>query len=457
MNNSKVPEKTITLLSDRSLNDYLILNPCECGGDWRVVSEDRTSLDESIILSVQLECSLCGLRSASRFLINGERSGQWPSTEPGHLHLLPKPRKHHYVFAHVVIPRLFFSNPDGFLASFPSNDWGIDRLRRLWTEVGKQMNDPDEEPIASDGLSISREMIGGSEAEVIQMPAVKGAVEVAYSVLLSSEKPRYLVLELTERQAAPTPLGVICEWHADNSRKNHERFCPIHLSDCVAAMNQLIVDERLAGCEGALGLPAWRPSGDFPNDLEFGRKGFRLELCRFAFEVIPKMCEEDPDALVQAVEEGRGVDYLIDQWRRSSLIGDISEDSARSITVEEIRVEGHRCVVVRMPRPISPPEPLFLAILLDRETTDVNKSYKFTAIYTHELCMTDSSYGWLLGRIEPDGMHAIITGVAEDSISSFICSIESPQVGRNQEHRINMMSQLMLYAQISSHRDNLTG
>lgn len=134
------------------------------------------------------------------------------------------PRPHHYLFAHRVVPAMFFADPLKFLDTLENNGEGL--LNFLWGKIGQDMKEEDR--LEPEGLGFELRQLGnGVRVGVIRLPKPKGLSEAYLTAAVyqaaegaQEERRRYFTLErgMTLRGKLGTVLG---EWEGV---KNHLNF-----------------------------------------------------------------------------------------------------------------------------------------------------------------------------------------------------------------------------------------
>lgn len=142
---------------------------------------------------------------------------------------MDKPRQHHYVFAHIALPSLFYDNPSRFLTTLAHE--GNNFLHLLWNKVGEGVDA--SERIAGFGLrSEMRELPDSTAIATITLPPPQGMTEAYFTAacyrpgerkgLFARGKPvaRYITLEysLDFEQEPRTVLG---EWTPTHAHHNY--------------------------------------------------------------------------------------------------------------------------------------------------------------------------------------------------------------------------------------------
>jgi hypothetical protein len=442
---------TIEVKNRGAAHDYIASHVCECGGQFHSVEDGTEETEPTWLLG---QCGLCGLQKSFHFRFIEEEERDPDFDDYARDRTLPRARHHHYLFGHVVVRQLFLSDPASFTEAFPISPWGELRLRQMWERVGREMLKSTDEVLSSEGLQIRGGLRNEHQFPVIVMPATAGMGEVAFAALLftprNEESVRYLVLEHTNSLGKPEDWGVLCEWFADGSRKNHERHCRLDYGEFLSTLDELLDHEVVLGGAGKLGLPKWLPDKDDPMTLSFDREVVRPALCKFAFEEIPRLCANDLDAFVVAVEQGRGEEFLRGKAQLSQLFA-ASETSLvlADLIVERVDAEEMKVLVVKMPPPLSPPEPAVIVVFYEFERETVEQAYRATDLYTCELTSPRMRGNWLLGRID-GGNHAIIADLPSARVETVIDAAKRHKSGRRLPCDGDVMGHLMLYAMLHS-------
>ncbi len=137
-------------------------------------------------------------------------------------------RTHHYLFAHRVLPSMFYDNPAAFIAG--SLEDGAELARRVWDRVGQDFLEDEEEVIASDGLDVlpvkSPPYLGAvyvlpDPVEPVEayMVCAIGKVKKPFFGDPTLKKPRFFTLELGD-DLEGNSYCVLCEWAKDGSHLN---------------------------------------------------------------------------------------------------------------------------------------------------------------------------------------------------------------------------------------------
>ncbi len=129
---------------------------------------------------------------------------------------LPGPRMHHYVFAHRVLPMLFFKHTDSIMMRLEADPQG--EIKRIWEISGRSLK-----AMAPEGLAIeSQKRPDKIRMIIVTMPPAKATVEAIYIAMIVQEKKRlYLTYERTLDFAKPErEIAVFCAWTADGSHQN---------------------------------------------------------------------------------------------------------------------------------------------------------------------------------------------------------------------------------------------
>ncbi len=140
---------------------------------------------------------------------------------------MAEPRDHHYLFAHRLLPSLFFADPAGLMAALGRERAAL--LTRMWRLLGDKEIVANAERIAPLGLWCEMRDVAGISVALVSLPPPRAATE-AYFVALAYRPaprrlfgPRPLVRYLTLEYGLGLdgePLTVLCEWHK-GTHQNH--------------------------------------------------------------------------------------------------------------------------------------------------------------------------------------------------------------------------------------------
>lgn len=352
-----------------------------------------------------------------------------------------EPRAQHYLFAHRVIPQIFFDDADAFAVK----PVVLRQLHSLWDRIGED----EGEDYPSDEMAIYKQDIGDIEAIYIRMPETKMPPEAAFAALVpgnqdGSSESRYLVLELTDLSSEDGPIGVVCEWFADGSRKNHERCCNLDSDEFADVLTQIFQNESRVDPGTSLGTSAWDPSIDDVYDLEFARSGYRAGNCHFAFNLVPELVKRAFDDLIHSAKKGTIQQFIADYCVQYGLT-ELATEEIKFVYSEE---PNPNWLIIEMPKPISPPEPWLIAILYSTSDNGINR-YDAEAVYTMEMAKMEIDFGWLLGKLDIDGeSHAIVSRVENPTRASFVSAVQAHIAGDTISPGSELLSQLALYAAV---------
>ena len=160
-----------------------------------------------------------------------------------------KPRKQHYVFAHLALRALIEASPMHVLLTLLSEENGAKLLQEVWDEVGKQCSN--EESAESKGLTYQlHELSDKRPVILVEMPTPEGVRECYYTATVITppkrrwflfERPaktRYFTLEIgdADRGDFDTVLG---EWCGE-SHLNYSDAPPIEKKGFLLAVVQVL-------------------------------------------------------------------------------------------------------------------------------------------------------------------------------------------------------------------------
>ena len=135
---------------------------------------------------------------------------------------MKEPRNHHYIFAHRVLPELFFRNPEQFIDAL--GEGGDDFLLDLWERVGEMEINSGIERFTSVDLKCEIKKLGdGTNVVLITLPVPEGITEAYFiaaiyrpavrKILFIKKKVviRFFTLEYGWNLDDSTRT-VLCEW-----------------------------------------------------------------------------------------------------------------------------------------------------------------------------------------------------------------------------------------------------
>lgn len=154
-------------------------------------------------------------------------------------------RRHHYIFAHKVLPKMFFDDPEKFLDIVAH--YGNHFLKWLWADVGERIKGGNGIPI--EGLNhriIKRENGLMVVVIVLPMPVVTPEayfVAAAYrSASASHPEPmvRFITLERSRLPEEGREDTFLCEWTRDEAHLNYGKGCKPDIESFVVAILALL-------------------------------------------------------------------------------------------------------------------------------------------------------------------------------------------------------------------------
>lgn len=224
-------------------------------------------------------------------------------------------------------------------------------------------------------------------------------------------------------------MGVVCEWNADESRTNHMVYTEPVLGQFIMAVEDLLRGKSSAVTpESILDTPlTWNPSTGIPGEPQSLTDSFRFQHCVFAFETVPKAAYVDGNRLLQACDSGR-VDSIVQEfWKQtgrwctdSGWPGDHSSEGLRS---EVLKVAEMRYLLIALPAPVSPPEPLFVCVVLN-PSSDV-KIGPCIGVFTLEVSAILGASPPIVARIRPDRRHQIVSSLDSKRLDAFASSVSA--------------------------------
>ena len=372
-------------------------------------------------------------------------------------------RPHHYFFAHKALPQNFFREPDMILAALDAPSGSL-WLAGAWNEIGRKMSAAGEGPsLPPTGLAATFCEIAGGRWPLITFPTPIAMVEVSFALMLREKTPgsayRYLVLEQLEESTPDQPIGVLCEWFADGSRRNYETVVASNKDAFLFAVSKQLEMEarrKAAGVATAAALP-WNPNlGKKYNEFERG-EDYRLQNCLFAFEVIPQGTAHSLAAWVTEIENGRTAALQESLWReagqRCGQRGKPQNQSAAGLKMEIVTVRQEKGIFITMPPPTGAHEPYFLFLPASGAKPDRNRKGLSQSVYTFEMPHGGLRDAFYLCHLTAEGTHGVVTLLPGAARENCLATLERIEAGENLLESGaggNLMGQLMLYAKISS-------
>lgn len=145
-----------------------------------------------------------------------------------------EPRRHHYIFAHKLLPSFFFQKPDVFITALMNRR--AELVRSLWDDVGKDIegSDGSEARIPSDDLDLHLEVLPENTiVAIVELPEAQEMPEAHYVALVyrlgtgdvvGGRDPgsiaRVFTLEYGLTLSGPEERTVLCEWGSDGAHMN---------------------------------------------------------------------------------------------------------------------------------------------------------------------------------------------------------------------------------------------
>ncbi len=391
--------------------------------------------------------------SAADRLSGPEAEGQFVESlaalegAPEDLHA-PSPRKQHYAFAHHVLHRHFFGDPEG-LIGFLSTPRGQQGACDVWERLGA-IESFSTGAVDACELKVSPHTFDNRWGVLISMPTPIDVTEAYFIALVGGvwgvDAARYFVLELMSIDDSGQAQAVLCEWLEGNRRRNHDKIIsPSEVAFC-SLIDEQLDEERNRVNAGAQPVvaPTWDMKADPDRRSVISQGGaYRLHLCGFAFGLLAP-------ALAGGGEWFRSADTLAVQSRvdalwdtaaalwRTKHVGPI----AARPQVYRREVAGTLRNIIRMPPSLSPPEPEF--ILLPDDTRHLQ-------IYLLELAKYPQRIG-ILAAITVAGLHGVLEEIDTFDEEAFVSAIEDRIRGqaRTDMPRTNIRQHILLYLEISN-------
>jgi hypothetical protein len=131
---------------------------------------------------------------------------------------LERPRPHHYLFAHRVMPQFFFKNTDSFFMRLQAEP--ATEAARVWDYVGEPLRPEDRLP--AEGLTAEyRTGENGLRMVVVTLPPAKISPEAIYLVLAIRGRDRFcLTYERSHPLMELKDIAILCGWDSSGGHLN---------------------------------------------------------------------------------------------------------------------------------------------------------------------------------------------------------------------------------------------
>ena len=381
---------------------------------------------------------------------------------------LAPPRMRHYQFAHKALPQEFFQSSAAVLSRLePPADslW----LAEKWNSIGRQAGE-ESVPVSSEGLAVTHHEIAGGRWPVIAFPAPTATVEAFFAVMLREAAPdakyRYLILERTEDSTPDRPMGVLCEWFADGSRRNHETLVAGSKDAFLMAVAEQRQREGASFAESPFAKNeivlnpldlAFLSEEDMDVDALFDRPAtYRLPHCLFAFEVVPSQSAASLADWIVEIENGRADALQESLWEMTSELcrqRSVPPIHAAGLKMEVLAVRQEKGVLITMPPPAGAPEPYFLFLPAPTGAEDTARRRFSAPVYSFEMPSGDVAGSFLLCHLTADGTHsvgALVTGAGRENCFAVLERIAAGHTSAGKPTLPILLGQLTLYAQVDS-------
>jgi hypothetical protein len=141
-------------------------------------------------------------------------------------------RQHHYLFAHQILPTLFYENPTLFIYKFAAERDNL--AKSIWYSVANDYIENKVEHLLADGLEVNLfqndELIGIT----FELPKAIALPEAIFTFAVTErgdmknkEKSKYFTLEYTETNGKANT--VMCMWDMNQRHSNLGVGCEIDI------------------------------------------------------------------------------------------------------------------------------------------------------------------------------------------------------------------------------------
>jgi len=144
-----------------------------------------------------------------------------------------EPREHHYIFAHRILPALFFENPFNFIGS--ANLKGEEMLKSIWSGFAQEMIEDKSQRLDSERLAVTAVEEHSVLGTLITLPQPEAMAECYYVCAMGElkknffgrvkiKKPKFFTLELGVNLDGENRT-VFCSWLKNGTHLNFGGGC----------------------------------------------------------------------------------------------------------------------------------------------------------------------------------------------------------------------------------------
>jgi hypothetical protein len=160
---------------------------------------------------------------------------------------MPEAREHHYIFAHRVIPAMFFERPADFLKILRHARTAP--LMDLWAAIAEDLEA--DQRLAPEGLAVDFREASGASVAIITLPGARAMPEAHFVALVhrpaSSRLKRWMqpltrciTLEYTEDLSGGEVSTVLGEWSQAGNHANYGPGPDPQLEEFFSAVEDLV-------------------------------------------------------------------------------------------------------------------------------------------------------------------------------------------------------------------------
>jgi hypothetical protein len=159
-------------------------------------------------------------------------------------------RAQHYLFAHRLLPSVFFQNPGQLIGALEQQ--GPALLTDMWNHTAQFA--PEAPPLPAEGLSVElRRIPAGWTVALVTLPRPCAMTEAHFTALavkptgerqvaLPAEAARYVTLELSTSLEGDEPFTMLCEWTSDGTHANMGEGPPPDLEAFFQRVTELLAE-----------------------------------------------------------------------------------------------------------------------------------------------------------------------------------------------------------------------
>jgi hypothetical protein len=364
------------------------------------------------------------------------------------------PRAHHYLYAHVELPRLIFEDPKAFIElanTSLSEAW----LAHAWESCGEAAQaERRAEKLSPNGLALTNLEIGPHCVCAIMMPFPERGGECFFAAVVPNfehDGCRYLVLERTRERSGEAPLGVLCEWRQDGSRINHQRWAAGTIEAFINALKDQFRTEQL---RQQLAMPnrraiAWNPrlNETIPKQAKKS-PCYRFHHCLFAYNLLQVAAKDSLPQWREILKTTGELPAVRDLWAQAVRLSGADERSFAGEPSAELTVTGkYEGILITLPEALEPPEPYFVYF---RTRTVSEERTQVFYLSTEFLVEAEDTYAGrpLVSTGSFGGLYAVYGEAKGRSRDDFLEALATSDSGAQLPTSGDTVQHLMMYGEV---------